>query len=82
MADIYARNGKFSKGTFNVKSQCMLGVIICDSIAAKISMEMDKCKGVYYTNLVSAGSVGMSNNSGITFDKYICVSGVKAPIPK
>lgn len=82
MADIYARNGKFSKGTFNIKSQCMLGVVICDSIAAKISMEMDKCKGVYYTNLVSAGSVGMSNNSGITFDKYICVSGVKAPIPK
>ena len=82
MADIYGRNGKFSKGTFNVKSQCMLGVIICDSIAAKISMEMDKCQGIYYTNLVSAGSVGMSNNSGITFDKYICVSGVKATIPK
>ena len=82
MADIYGRNGKFSKGTFNVKSQCMLGVIICDSIAAKISMEMDKCQGIYYTQLVSAGSVGMSNNSGITFDKYFCVSGVQATIPK
>ena len=82
MADIYARNGKYSKGTFNVKSQCMLGVIICDSIAAKISMEMDKCKGIYYTKLVTAGSVGMSNNAGITFDKYFCVSGVQATISK
>ena len=82
MADIYSRNGKFSKGTFNVKDQCMLGVVLCDSIAAKISIEMDKCRGIYYTNLVSAGSVGMSNNAGITFDKYFCVSSVQAPILK
>jgi hypothetical protein len=72
--DMYCRNGKASKGTFATKKDQMKGIIIADTVAAVIGMDFDKSPSIYIKKVVTPGTVGITNNCGLTFDKYFALT--------
>lgn len=80
--DIYARNGKYSKGTFNISDTCTIGVCICDSIGACIGFQMDNATNLYYTTMVDEGSLGIEDDCGITYNEYLAAPYKRALIGK
>ena len=81
-ADVYCRNGKYSKGTFGTQNSCLSGVFICNSIAACIGMNFDNADGIYYDTMITAGSTGTTNDCGVTFEQYSHIPYGKAPVKK
>jgi hypothetical protein len=81
-ADVYCRNGKYSKGTFGTYAGCLLGVFIFGSIGACVSMDFNKSKNIYYNKVVDLGSLGITADSGLTMNQYTCFPYGKAPMIK
>lgn len=81
-ADVYCRNGKYSKGTFGTYSGCLIGVFICNSIAACVGMDFNASDNIFYNNVVSPGSNGITSDCGKTYSQYLCIPFGKAAIIK
>ena len=79
--DIYARNGKCTKGVFGTTNNELKGIIICGSFAAHIQAELSNSNNIYYNNKVSH-IANYLNDCGITNEQYIAIPYGKAPIKK
>ena len=75
-------NGKYSKGTFGTYSGCLIGVFICNSIAACVGMDFNASDNIFYNNVVSPGSNGITSDCGKTYSQYLCIPFGKAAIIK
>ena len=80
--DVYCRNGKCSKGVFGTQNSCLTGVFICNTIAAVIGLEFDKADNIYYVNMLTPGSTGITNGCGNTHEQYTYIPYSKAPVIK
>lgn len=80
--DVYCRNGKYSKGVFGTYSSCLIGIFICGSIASCIGMNYNKSKNIYYNNIISSGTTGLTGDCGKTYEQYQWLPYGKANIIK
>ena len=81
-SDIYCRNGKYSKGVFGTYSTCLIGVLICGSIASCIGMDYNKSSNIYYNTIVTSGSTGLTGDCGKTNEQFQYLPYLKAPVIK
>jgi hypothetical protein len=55
-ADIYARNGKHTKGVFGTKNAELNGMIITGTMGAVVEIDMDYSSNISYNSIVTSGS--------------------------
>ncbi len=74
-ADIYARNGKATKGVFATKNSELNGIIICGTIGAVVSIDMDNASNMNFNSIVTPNVtqtkiVDISNENNLAYNIY------------
>lgn len=77
-ADVYCRNGKYTKGQFGTVSSAMNGCLICGSIAAWGQLAFSGCPRIYYSRIVTGTTL---YDCGRTYANWFSVPYMKAPVP-
>lgn len=79
-ADIFARNGKYTKGIFGTTKGELKGIIICGSMSSVTTIDYNNTENIYYKTVPVSG--GIINSTGPTKDKYLIYPYMKEPILK
>ena len=74
-ADIYARNGKATKGEFAVKNSELNGIVVTGTIGAVVSIDMDNASNMNFNRIVTSSAtqtkiVTTSNETTVAYNIY------------
>lgn len=74
-ADIYARNGKATKGEFAVKNSELNGIVVTGTIGAVVSIDMDNASNMNFNRIVTPSViqtkiVTASNETTVAYNIY------------
>lgn len=78
-ADIYARNGKASKGEFALQNSELNGVLITGSIGAVISIDMDNASNMNY-NSIATPAVSQTKITTISNERVVAYNVYKEAV--
>ncbi len=82
-ADIFARKGKaMDKGSFIITANELNGIVVCNSLGATISLNMDNSANIYYNELLILDEVTKINVPTETTEQYIACPYKKSAIYK